>query len=441
MRKNLFLISITLLQLQGANAAEIPQAAPISTLIYAGEALLVPGQPPQKAVIITIAGGRIVRTRSNQPKPSATASGSGNRPTVIDLSCCFVMPGFIDLQTHLQSGPGAPPRSVRMTEWTDADFTLRAMINARKTLQAGFTTIRDMGHSGRGVFAVHEAIEKGLIEGPRLQIAGEVIRPTGGELREWLRPEIEPLYQVSAICDGPYDCKRAVRAQAARGATTIKVATKQDLTSHSASQFDITELRAIREAAHDLDLKVTASAFSTPSIKLPLKAGFDGIVHGTYLDDETLRLLRRKDAFYIPTLLAARVVREMAEDPALPVSEDWRKENMAIYHGMTDSFRRALKAGVNIAFGTDAGWRPHGGNAEQMVQMVELGMSADEVLNSATLNAAKAMGWDDRTGSLIAGKFADIVATRLSPLDHMKTVMSPVFVMKGGKVIRREIPQ
>ncbi|PCI51601.1 MAG: hypothetical protein COB49_01425 [Alphaproteobacteria bacterium] len=437
----LFLILAVLIQLQVVNASETSETAQINTVIYAGEALLVPGQLPKKAVIITIADGRILKTQSNQPKPVPSGLDTNNVPAFIDLSCCFVMPGFIDVQTHLQSGPGSPPWHVRMTELTDADFTLKVMINARNTLQAGFTSIRDMGHSGRSVFSVHDAIEKGRIEGPRMQVAGEVIRPTGGELRSWLRPEIEPLYQVSAVCDGPYDCKRAVRAQAAQGATTIKVVTKQDLGPHSTSQFDLMELIAIREAGHDLGLKVTASAFSTPSINLPLKAGFDGVVHGTYVDDETLKLFHNKDAIYIPTLLAARVVREMAENAALSVSDAWRKENMAIYHGMVGSFRRALKAGVKIAFGTDAGWRPHGGNAEQMVQMVELGMSPGEVLNSATLTAAAAMGWDDKVGSLIAGKFADIVATRISPLDDINTVMSPVFVMKNGKTIRQEIPQ
>ena len=419
--------AFVVLALAGIMPVDAEQA---TKTIFAGEALLIPGKAPAKDVLIKITGNKITNIAADQEKPQTS--------NLIDLSCCFVMPGLIDVQTHLESEPGLPSRATRMTEWTDADFTLHAMLNARNTLNAGFTTIRDMGHHGQSVFAVHDAIEKGRIMGPRMQVAGEVIRPVGGELRSWLRPEIEPLFQPTAVCNGPYDCKRAVRAEAARGATTIKVETKQDLSAGTPSQFDLAELVAIREAAHELGLKVTASAFSTPSINLPLQAGFDGVVHGTYVDDETLRFLSLNDAYYIPTLLAARVVKEMAENPNMPVSDSWRRENLDIYNGMIDSFKRALRARVKIAFGTDAGWRPHGGNAEQMVQMVELGMPPADVIKAATLNAAAAMGWDGKVGALRPDHFADIIATKASPLENMHSVMSPVFVMKDGQIVRQE---
>ncbi|WP_195891465.1 metal-dependent hydrolase family protein [Luminiphilus syltensis] len=355
--------------------------------------------------------------------------------SVLDLSCCFIIPGLIDTQTHLTSQPNLPPHSVRRTQWSDADRTVIAMRNAEKTLRGGFTSIRDMGHSGQSVFAVRDAINDGLIEGPRMQAAGELIRPTGGELAGWMQEEIEQALHVAAICDGPADCGRAVRASIALGADTIKVATKGDLAADSPSQFALEELIAIREAAHRKGVRVTASGFSTDSINLPLAAGFDGVVHGTYSDTETFELLRENKAWFIPTLLAARVVREMAEDPDSRRSDAWREENLSIYHGMVASFRAAMDAGVQIAFGTDAGWRPHGENAEQLEQMVELGMTPHDALLSATAHAAAAIGWDSEIGAIEPDKYADILVLKGNPLEQITLTRTPLAVIKGGSVV------
>lgn len=414
-----------------AGAIGAAEGDPGRMLIYAGTALLDPERAPAKRVLITLQGERIASVAEGIDL--ATASRDlDDSDVLVDLSCCFVMPGLIDIQTHLTSEPGLPSHHIRLTEWTDADFTLRAMRNASATLYAGFTTIRDMGHHGDSVYAVRDAVERGDIPGPRMQVAGEVIRPTGGELRSWMKPEVENLLRSHAVCDGPYDCKRAVREAQAIGATTIKVETKQDLLPGSESQFDSGELIAIREAAHALGLKVTASAFSAPSMNQPLLAGFDGVVHGTFIDGDTLALLKQSGAFYIPTLLAARVVKEIADNPASPVSAEWRAENLAIYHGMTESFQAAYAHGVNIAFGTDAGWRPHGANAEQLRQMVELGMSPAEVLKTATVNAARAMGWEDRVGSLSPGLYGDLIAVAGNPLERIELLEAPLVVIKGG---------
>lgn len=429
-----------------AGAAPVPsaQALPAAaetgddarTVVYAGRALLVPGMPARENVAIVIAGDRIVGI-GTPPATPAGATGGEDRGAVIDLRCCFVVPGLIDTQVHLESQLGFPPKAERLTTWTDADVAVRAMGHASKTLEAGFTTVRNMGDHGDAIFALRDAIRRGLVPGPRIQAAGEIVRPTGGELRAWFRADVEPVFQDSAVCDGADSCRRAVRDQVARGADTIKVETKMDLAPGSPSQFDLEELRAIREAAHRLGVKVTASAFSADSMNLPLEAGFDAVVHGTFADDETLRLLARSPAYFIPTLVAARTVREMALDPSLPLSDAWRAENLAIYDGMTESFRRALRADVRIAFGTDAGWRPHGGNAEQLVQMVELGMSPGAAIASATVNAADAIGWSGRVGTLEPGSYADLVATADSPLADIRQLTRPVFVMKGGQVVVR----
>lgn len=405
-----------------------------TSYVYAKEALLTPGLPPAKDVLISILDHRILKVEVGAARPSPAEIGGS---TLIDLSCCFIMPGFIDVQTHLASQPGMPPSRTRLLSWSDAQSTLVAATNALRTLQAGFTTVRDMGNSGRSVFAVADAVRAGTIQGPRIQVAGELIRPTGSiGSRPWTRNDLSALTEVSAICDGPADCTRAVRAQVALGASTIKVDTKQDLKAGSPASFSHEELTAIAATAHALGRKATASAFSAASINAPLKAGFDAIAHGAFADEETVRLLRRTGAYYVPTLAAAQVVFERATDPKSPVSDEWRVENLAIHRGMLASFRRVLAAEGKIAFGTDAGWRAHGENAKQMVEMVQLGMTPAAVLKAATAGAADAMGLASDVGSLQAGQYADIVATRSSPLTDIREVTRPVLVMKGGDVIR-----
>lgn len=410
--------------------------AALQTVVYAREALLVPGVPASKNVAIFIRDGRIVSIET-PARPPANADSNPDGTRIIDLSCCVVIPGLIDTQTHLQSQMGLPPTAVRMATWTDADLALRAMVHARRTLEAGFTTVRDMGSHGDGMFALRDAINDGRVPGPRLQVAGDIIRPTGGELRSWFKPDVEALFHSSAVCDGADDCRRAVRAQVARGSDTIKVDTKMDLVPGSASQFTQDELKAIVDEARRLRVRVTASAFSAESINRPLEAGFDAVVHAVFANDETLARLRSSAAYFIPTLVAARTVREMAEDPHVLVSQAWRRENLAIYHGMVKSFQQVRQAGLKIAFGTDAGWRPHGGNAEQLVQMVELGMPGNEVIASATLHAADAIGWLDDIGTLEVGKYADMVAAADDPITNISTLVEPVFVIKGGEIVYR----
>lgn len=435
MNRRFALPTATALLLSAAIVGADPErgeAEPVAdVVVLAGEALLEPGSPPQSNVVISIRGERILKV---EPLSATSAGYDVQGATVIDLSCCFVLPGLIDTQTHLNTQPGLPSRHERLALWTDADYTTLAIGNARRTLEAGFTTVRNMGSPGRSILALRDAIDEGRIPGPRLQVAGHIVRPTGGELREWFHDDVETAFASSAVCDGVADCRRAVRAQVARGSDTIKVMTTRDLGPDSLAQFELDELIAIRETAHRLGVRVTASAFSTDSINLALEAGFDAVVHGTFADDNTFGQLAGSDGYFIPTLVAARTVREMAEDPDLPLSDEWREENLAIHAGMVGSFRRALESGARIAFGTDAGWRAHGGNAEQLEQMVELGMSPAAAIASATGNAADAIGWSQDVGSLTVGKYADLIATARNPLEDIGALRQPVFVMQGGRV-------
>jgi imidazolonepropionase-like amidohydrolase len=188
------------------------------------------------------------------------------------------------------------------------------------------------------------------------------------------------------------------------------------------------------EAAHELGRKITASAFGTGPINAALRAGVDGIVHGVFLDEESIRLFLLTGAFFIPTLNAAETVREMALDSAIPVSDTWRQENLEIHRAMTAGFTRAHKAGVRIAFGTDAGWRQHGDNAEQFLHLVAGGMNETEAIIAATVNAAAAMGWSERVGTLEPGKYADFIAVPASPVQDITQLQQVVCVVKGGVV-------
>lgn len=406
-------------------------------IIYAREALLVPGEAAVKDVAIHVTNGRIVRVETSV-KPAKASDAEQTGTEIIDLSCCFMIPGLIDTQTHLESQVGLPSTTTRLVTWTEADFAIQASVHARRTLQAGFTSIRDMGSHGTTMFSVRKAINQGKIPGPRMQVAGAIIQASGGELRSWFVPEVEALFQNSAICDGADDCRRAVREEVARGSDTIKVSSKYDLADGSYSQLNLKELQAIAEETKRLGVRVTASAFSADSINLPLQAGFDAVVHGVFVNDESIDLLRSTGAYFIPTLVAAKTVKEMAENPNAPFSEAWRKENLDIYYAMVASFLRVEKAGLKIAFGTDAGWRPHGGNAEQLVQMVELGMPAMRVIETATVNAADAMGWSSDVGTLEVGKYADMVVLANNPLQDITEVTRPTMVIKGGDVVSNE---
>lgn len=397
-------------------------------VVHAGTLLAVPGMPPVKEYSIVIRGDRIERLHPGYIEPRSVHSEA----EFLDLSSAFVLPGLIDVQNHFTSEVGQPPRSVRAVVNNDATAALNGAWFAGHTLMAGFTTVRDMGDSGRAMFALRDAIDAGKVPGPRMQAAGQVIGPDlGGSI---YREEVEDILPRNAQCVGADGCRRALREQVRRGADTIKVYVNHDLLPETESYFLPTELTAMVDAAHQLGRKVTASAFGTAAINTALRAGVDGIVHGVFLDDESVRLLLLNDAFFIPTLNAAETVREMALDPAIPVSDSWRRENLEIHRAMTASLIRAHKAGVRIAFGTDAGWRRHGDNAEQFLHMVAGGMSAAEAIVSATVNAAAAMGWSDRIGTLEPGKFADVIAVEASPLQDVVRLQKVVCVVKGGEI-------
>lgn len=397
-------------------------------VIHAGTLLAVPGMEPINEYSIVIHGDRIESLHPGYIEPQSIHG----KAEFLDLSSVFVLPGLIDVQNHFTSEVGQTPRSVQAVVNNDADVALSGAWFAGHTLAAGFTTVRDMGDSGSAMFALRDAIAAGKVPGPRMQAAGQIIGPElGGNS---YRQEIQNILPVNARCSGADNCRKVLREQVNRGADTIKIYLNHDLLPQTESYFMPAELTALVETAHQLGRKITASAFGTQAINAALSAGVDGLVHGVFLDDESIHLLLLNKVFFIPTLNAAEAVREMALDPAIPASDAWRRENLEIHRAMTASLTRAHKAGVRIAFGTDAGWRRHGDNAEQFLHLIAGGLSTAEAITTATVNAAEAMGWYDRIGTLEPGKFADLIAVSGSPLQDIAQLQRVVCVVKGGEV-------
>ncbi len=397
-------------------------------VVHAGTLLAVPGMPAIRKHSIIIRGDRIDSLQPGYIEPRSIH----NEAELLDLSSVFVLPGLIDVQNHFTAETGQPPRLLREVMLSDADVALNGAWFAGRTLMAGFTAVRDMGDPGLAMFALREAIAARKVPGPRMQAAGQIIGPELGGAA--YRVEVENILPRNAHCAGADECRQAVREQVHRGADTIKIYLNHDLLPQTRPYFTPAELTAMVEAAHELGRKITASAFGTEPINAALRAGVDGIVHGVFLDDESIRLFLLTGAYFIPTLNAAETVREMAIDPAAPVSDAWRRENLEIHRAMTAGITRAHKAGVRIAFGTDAGWRRHGDNAEQFLHLVAGGMSETEAIITATINAAEAMGWADRVGTLEPGKYADFIAVPASPVQDIAQLQRVVCVVKGGVV-------
>jgi len=424
-RLRLALLALSLL------AVSVGRAEPVSDrwiVVHAGTLMPVPGSPIVHEHSIIIRGERIESVRPGYVDPRSVH----RQADFLDLSSVFVLPGLIDVQNHFTSEIGQSQKHLREVTLNDADVALNGAWFAGRTLMAGFTTVRNMGDTGSAMFALRDAIAKGTIPGPRMQTAGQIIGPELGGAA--YRAEIETILARNAHCAGADECRQVVREQIRRSADTIKVYVNHNLLPQTRPYFTSVELKAIVDTAHELGRKVTASAFGTAAINAALRAGVDGVVHGVFLDEESIRLFLRTSAFFIPTLNAAETVREMALNPATPVSDTWRQENLEIHRAMNAGFIRAHEAGVRIAFGTDAGWRRHGDNAEQFLHLAAGGMSETEAIVTATVNAAEAMGWSNQVGTLEPGKYADLIAVQSSPLQDIAQLQRVVCVVKGGVV-------
>ena len=403
------------------------------TIVHAGTLLAVPGEAPKTRQTITIEGNRITAIDDGFIDP---ASMTGEL-TFIDLADKFVLPGLMDMHVHLLSelGPNSRTETLQVTTSMQA---LKGALHAKRTLHAGFTTVRDLGGKPEAIYALRDAIDQGIVPGPRVLAAGSSIAATGGHGDvDGVKAELLTLWTPDTICDGPYDCRHATRYAIKYGADWIKITATGGVLSDTATgtdqQMTGDELREIMETAHSLGVKVAAHAHGTNGINAALRAGVDSIDHGTFLDDESIKLFKRTGAYLVPTLLPGhKVPATMEGNPFF--TEAIKAKAQSASAGSKASFRRAYEGGVRIAFGTDSGVTRHGANAEEFAVMVAAGMSEMDAIQSATVAAAQLIEMSDELGTIEPGKLADMIAVDSSPLDDISVLENVSAVIKDGKL-------
>jgi len=403
-------------------------------LIHCGSVLDGINPNPQAQMTIVIDGNKILEIKKGFEQATANE-------TVINLKNKTVLPGLIDMHVHL-SGETNPNRYTEGFRLNPEDFALRAVAYSEKTLLAGFTTVRDLG--GTIALALRNAINRGDIRGPRIIAAGKPIATTGGHAdptngvnRELMGdPDVK-----DGVVNNVDDARKAVRQHYKDGVDVIKITATGGVLSNakdgSAPQFTENEIREIVNTAKDYGFKVAAHAHGAEGMKRAIRAGVNSIEHGTFMDDEVISLMKKFGTWYVPTITAGKSVADSAKIkgyyPPLVVPK-------ALTTGpkIQATFSRAYKAGVKIAFGTDAGVFMHGKNALEFEYMTDGGMPAVEALKTATVNAAELLGMSDKIGTLEKGKFADIIAVDENPLQNIKTLQSVRFVMKDGIVFKNQ---
>ena len=389
-----------------------------------------------------LAGPHTVSVRDG--RIAALAAGIPAMPSrgAVDLRDHTCMPGWTDLHVHLedQSSPQSYSEGFRLDP---VDYALRSVGYAEKTLLAGFTSVRDLG----GEVAPHlrDAVNQGRVRGPRIFAAGKSIATTGGHAdptngyNSTLSHLLGPPGPTEGVINSIDDARQAVRQRYKEGSDVIKITATGGVLSYAKSgdapQFTVDEVKAVVDTARDYGYRVAAHAHGTEGMKRAVLAGVTSIEHGTYMDDEVVRLMKQHGTWYVPTIYAGRFVADKARiDGYFP--DVVRPKAARIGAQIQDTFARAYKAGVKIGFGTDMGVGPHGDNAREFIYMVEAGMPAAVALQAATIRAAEVLGVDDQ-GVIETGKRADIVAVPGDPLADIAQVMKVDFVMKDGTVYRQ----
>ncbi|MGH6787208.1 MAG: amidohydrolase family protein [Novosphingobium sp.] len=421
-----------------ASQAQAQTAPATVTYVHAGRLLAEPGQPPRGPSTVIVRNGKVAEVRDGLVQPEAGAK-------LVDLSNRFVLPGLIDMHVHLL-GIGGDPLRARLTRINTEpeDALLYGAGNARVTLMAGFTTVRDLGGDARAIRALRDGIERGDVSGPTIVNAGAPISVTGGH-GDPLNGLAEPYAHAVAdtienTCDGPEDCTRAVRRQVGLGAQVIKfMATGGVLSNVSGGlgrAMSPVEMKAVIDTAHGLGRKVAAHSHAKEGTAAAVEAGVDTIDHGTFLDDETIRLMKAKGTWLVPTMLAPATALQQSRAGLLPPATVPKAEAAAA--AAIESHRKAIAAGVKIAFGTDTGVSKHGDNAREFALMVGAGMTPAQAIKAATVDAASALDRSGQFGRIAPGYAADLIAVDGDPLADVRQLEDVDFVMKGGAVVKNE---
>jgi len=405
-------------------------------VIHAGELLAEPGKAAKKKQTIVVENSKIKEVVAGFVDPAKYGADA----TLVDLSNSFVMPGLMDMHVHLQMeiGPDNDKEALRLSS---ADMGMKSVMYAKKTLMAGFTTVRDLGADPVQIYALRDAINKGWVDGPRI-VASAGVAATGGHGDvDGMRHDLMEKYTSKTICDGPYDCRRAVRHGIKYGADVIKITSTggvmSDTNTGTAQQMTDDELKEIMDTAHSLGRKVAAHAHAADGINAALRAGVDSIEHGSYANKESIRLFKKTGAYLVPTLLAGDTVVHMAKNSNI-LTENTKKKALRVGADMMKNTSVAIKAGVKVAYGTDSGVSKHGTNAEEAILMEKAGMSPMDVLKSATVHTADLLDMSDSIGTIEVGKYADIIATDGSALADLKELLDVDFVMKNGQVYKNK---
>jgi len=404
------------------------------TLLHCGTFIDVTKGNTQSQVTIIVEGKRVTGVQTGYLAPKGTDK-------VIDLKSKTVMPGLTDMHVHIE-GETSKDQLVKRYQFNQADVAFEAARNAKTTLMAGFTSVRDLGGSGVNI-SLRNAISKGIAVGPRIYTAGRTIATTGGHgdptnaLSENYTPDP---HMVTGVINGAEEARQAVRQRYKDGSDCIKITATGGVLSIAkngkAPQFQEDELEAIIKTAKDYGYHVAAHAHGAEGIKRAAKAGVTTIEHGTFMDDEAIEIMKQKGTYLVATILAGKTVADSAKVPGYyhPLVVPKALETGPLIQNM---FGKAYKAGVKIAFGTDSGVSLHGLNAYEFQYMVEAGMPAIEAIQAATVTPAKILGVEKDLGSIEAGKFADIIATDGNPLQDITQMRKVSFVMKDGVVYKQ----
>jgi imidazolonepropionase-like amidohydrolase len=426
MMKRFFATAFAALSIGNANA-QTSEAAPAKpadqwTIIHAGTLIARPGEPSQREQSVIVKNNRISRIVDGYVD---SVGVDGAAPKLVDLKGAYVLPGLIDSHVHLRSGE-AGGRDRSADEGADAFSLITVIENARKTLNAGYTTVRDFG-SAYDVLAFRDGLKRGVFDGPRVYTAAQTIRAGASK-------DSSP-----GVCHDVASCKQAVRRQIDMGADWIKIYATCSGSSPCGREdapgvFTTEELTAIVETAKTREIPVAAHAHGTAGINDALRAGIRSVEHGSYNDDESRALLKKSGAYYVPTLAVQdRIAKDYktAKEEMKPVMEGFMAQHQK-------RVAAAYKAGVKIAAGSDAGVVPHGANARELYWYVKIGMTPAEAIRAATIVDADLLNASADLGSIEAGKFADIIAVGKDPLVDIEALASVSFVMANGRIVKEE---
>jgi imidazolonepropionase-like amidohydrolase len=404
---------------------------PKKSAIRAGRFLDVKAGTLKNDVVILIEGERITQVGAGIPIPQGVET--------IDLSNATVLPGLIDCHTHITTQPGNYYEDIFRR--SPIDVAVTAHVYTRRTLEAGFTTVRDVGAGEFIDVALRKAIDAGTVVGPRMQVATLTVGATGGHGdTTGFSPYIK-FGSFSGLADGPEEIRKLVRFEVKYGADLIKLIATAGVLSEEESvgapQFSQEEMNVVVQEAAMWGRKVAAHAHGAEGIKRAVKAGVASVEHGSLVDEEGIRMMKERGTYLVADIYNDDYI--LAEFSRLGYPPKIIEKERLVGRTQRENFQKAAKAGVKIAYGTDAGVYPHGWNAKQFTHMVKWGLSPIDAIRAATVNAADLLGWSDRVGEIAPGRFADVIAVAGDPLRDVTELEKVIFVLKGGKVYKTAI--